>query len=136
MAADPRTVSPGAVIARQDRIQVWSLPYLFVVVIGLGFLFTFYDIFDINVSFLQTCTQIVSGCYVGPPPVPAGLTEASELLGMAVLWILIGSVIGALVLSPRADRFGRRDIVLVALVITSIGSRFTAVANDYTTLNV
>jgi putative MFS transporter len=136
MAADPRTVSPGAVIARQDRIQVWSLPYLFVVVIGLGFLFTFYDIFDINVSFLQTCTQIVSGCYVGPPPVPAGLTEASELLGLPVLWNLIGYVIGALVLSPLADRFGRRDMLLVTMVITGLGSLFTAFTNDYTTFIV
>lgn len=136
MAADPRTVSPGAVIARQDRIQVWSLPYLFVVVIGLGFLFTFYDIFDINVSFLQTCTQIVGGCYVGPPPVPAGLTEASELLGLPVLWNLIGYVIGALVLSPLADRFGRRDMLLVTMVITGLGSLFTAFTNDYTTFIV
>jgi len=136
MAADPRTVSPGAVIARQDRIQVWSLPYLFVVVIGLGFLFTFYDIFDINVSFLQTCTQIVPKCYVGPPPVPAGLTEASELLGLPVLWNLIGYVIGALVLSPLADRFGRRDMLLVTMVITGLGSLFTAFTNDYTTFIV
>jgi MFS transporter, putative metabolite:H+ symporter len=50
------------VIARQDRIPIWSLSYLFIGIIGIGFLFTFYDIFVINVSFIQTCTQIVSGC--------------------------------------------------------------------------
>src|SRR5690349_21254484 len=140
MAADPRTVSPGAVIARQDRIQVWSLPYLFVVVIGLGFLFTFYDIFDINVSFLQTCTQIVPGCLAGVPPgataLPPGTFEAADKLGLPVLWNLIGYVIGALVLSPLADRFGRRDMLLVTMVITGLGSLFTAFTNDYTTFIV
>jgi hypothetical protein len=47
--------SAGLVIARLDRLSVWSLPRLFIGVIGAGFLFTFYDIFDINVSFIQTC---------------------------------------------------------------------------------
>ena len=42
-------VSASQVIARQDKIRVWSLPWLYVLIIGIGFLFTFYDIFDINV---------------------------------------------------------------------------------------
>ena len=113
-------------IARQDRIQVWSLPYLFVVVIGLGFLFTFYDIFDINVSFLQTCTQIVSGCYVGPPPVPAGLTEASELLGLPVLAATLAVTAVALITGGAAVgrltgksilRSGLRQLALGGLAI-------------------
>ena len=47
------TSSKGAaVIARLDRIPVWSLSYLFIGIIGIGFLFTFFDIFDITVSFI------------------------------------------------------------------------------------
>jgi MFS family permease len=130
-----RVADPSAVIARQDKISVWSLPYLFVFVIGIGFLFTFYDIFDINVSFLQTCTQIVSHCLAGPPPgatsIPAGFVGASEMLGLPVLWNLIGYVIGALILSPLADRFGRRDILLVTMLITGLGSLLTAFTQDY-----
>jgi putative MFS transporter len=130
-------VSPGMVIARQDRIQVWSLPYLFVVVIGLGFLFTFFDIFDINVSFIQTCAQIVPHCVPGPPPgqttLPAGAILAADMLGLPVLMNLIGYVIGTLILSPLADRLGRRDMLLVTMVITGVGSLFTAFTNDYTT---
>jgi len=137
MSNGPKTINPGAVIARQDRIQVWSLPYLFVVVIGLGFLFTFYDIFDINVSFIQTCTQIIDKCLPGLPPgatsTPAGFVLAADKLGLPVLWNLIGYVIGALILSPLADRFGRRDMLLVTMVLTGIGSLFTAFTNDYTT---
>ena len=40
------------VMARLDRIRTWSLSPAFLTIIGLGFLFTFYDIFDINVSFV------------------------------------------------------------------------------------
>src|SRR5438309_8369597 len=113
----------AALIARQDRIPIWSLSYLFIVIIGVGFLFTFYDIFDINVSFIQTCTQIVPGC----TPV-----NAASYLGLPVLLNLVGYVIGALFISPFADRFGRRDILVVTLVITGLGSLYNALAGDYT----
>src|SRR5437764_2391507 len=127
----------AAVIARQDRIPIWSLSYLFIGIIGVGFLFTFFDIFDINVSFIQTCTQIVPHCLPGPPPghtaAPPGLVLASDKLGLPVLLNLVGYVIGALVLSPLADRFGRREMLLVTLVITGLGSLSTAFVGDYTT---
>ncbi|MDQ2905923.1 MAG: MFS transporter [Chloroflexota bacterium] len=115
----------AALIARQDRISIWALPYLFVGIIGAGFLFTFFDIFDINVSFIQTCVQIIPGC---TPPTSA------NYLGLPVLLNLIGYVIGTLILSPLADRFGRRDILLITMIITGIGSLYTAFVGDYTNL--
>jgi hypothetical protein len=83
----PRGSHPeGVSVCRQDRIQVWSLPYVYILIIGVGFLFTFYDIFDINVSFIQTCTQIVSHCLAGPPPgstsLPQGFVQASDKPGV------------------------------------------------------
>ena len=127
----------GHVIARQDRINVWALPRIYLVIIGVGFLFTFYDIFDINVSFIQTCTQIVPHCLAGPPPgatsLPPGFVQAADKLGLPVLWNLIGYVIGALVLTPLADRFGRRDMLLVTMILTGLGSLLTAFTADYTT---
>src|SRR5438105_13713823 len=96
----------AAVIARQDRIPIWSLSYLFVGIIGIGFLFTFYDIFDITVSFIQTCTQIVTGCN------PA---NSATYLGLPVELNLAGYVVGALALSPLADRFGRRNMLVFTL---------------------
>jgi MFS transporter, putative metabolite:H+ symporter len=137
MSTKTQTNSSSDVIARQDNIAVWSLPYFYVVVIGVGFLFTFFDINDINVSFLQTCTQIVPHCLAGPRPgatsLPPGAVLASAKLGLPVLWNLIGWVIGVVILCPLADRFGRRDLLLVTLVITGLGSLLTALANDYTT---
>ncbi len=131
------TSSTGAaVIARQDRIPIWSLSYLFIGIIGVGFLFTFFDIFDINVSFIQTCTQIVTGCTVGPlgpgVPLPHGAVLAADKLGLPVELNLAGYVIGALILSPLADRFGRRDMLLITLIITGLGSLYTAFVGDYT----
>jgi putative MFS transporter len=110
-------------IARLDRIPVWSLPYLSIGIIGLGFFFTFFDIGDINVSFIQTCTQIVPGCHP---------ETASNYIALPVLLNLIGYVIGALALSPLADRFGRRDMIVVSMGITGLGSLYAAFAGDYT----
>ena len=86
------------------------------------FFFTFYDIFDINVSFIQTCTQIVPNC---TPP------SAASYIGLPVLLNLVGYVIGTLVLSPLADRAGRRDLLLVTMVITGLGLVLTAVVDNY-----
>lgn len=113
----------ATVIARQDRISIWALPYLYIGIIGIGFLFTFFDIFDINVSFIQTCTQIIGGC------TPA---TSANYLGLPVLMNLVGYVIGTLILSPLADRFGRRDILLAIMLLTGIGSLYTALVGDYT----
>src|SRR5438876_1160614 len=115
--------SAAGVIARQDRIPIWSLSYLFIGIIGIGFLFTFFDIFDITVSFIQTCTQIVSGC------TPA---TAANSLGLPVELNLAGYVVGALLFSPLADRFGRRDMLLFTLLLTGVGSLYTAFVQDYT----
>jgi putative MFS transporter len=120
--AGTRSTAAG-VIARQDRIPIWSLSYFFIGIIGVGFLFTFFDIFDITVSFIQTCTQIVPGC---------NPENSATYLGLPVELNLVGYVIGALILSPLADRFGRRNMLLFTLLLTGVGSLYTAFVNDYT----
>ncbi|MDA3890004.1 MAG: MFS transporter [Allgaiera sp.] len=108
--------------ARLDRIHVWSMAPSFLAIIGLGFLFTFYDIFDINVSFIQTCSQLVKGC-----------TPESTVnwIGLPVLMNLLGYVVGTLVLSPLADRIGRRNMLMITMLITGLGSLYTALAPTY-----
>jgi putative MFS transporter len=120
---DSSRLTPGALIARQDRITMWALPTAFFLVIGAGFLFIFYDIFDINVSFIQTCTQIVPGCTP---------ETAAQRLGLPTLLNLVGYVIGALGLTTIADRFGRRTAMLLTLAVTGIGALYTALVHDYT----
>src|ERR1700730_3646430 len=121
--AGGETSRVACVIARQDRIPIWSLSYLFIGIIGIGFLFTFFDIFDITVSFIQTCLQIVPGC---TPPTSA------NYLGLPVELNLAGYVVGALILAPLADRFGRREMLLFTLLLTGLGSLYNAFVPHYT----
>ncbi|MGN6404032.1 MFS transporter [Sinomonas sp.] len=115
------------VIARLERLEVWSLSYLFIGIIGLGFLFTFYDIFDINVSFIQTCVQLNKGCTP---------ENALEALPLPVLLNLVGYVVGTLVLSPIADRIGRRNMLMITMLITGLGSLYNAFVGDYVNFNI
>lgn len=119
--------SPAQIIARLDRISVWSLPYLFIGIIGLGFLFTFYDIFDINVSFIQSCIALKPGC---------SPTTALSALSLPLVLNLAGYVVGTLVLSPIADRVGRRNMLLFTMLITGLGSLYTAFVGDYANFNI
>ena len=111
-------------LARLDRIPTWALPPLFALIIGIGFLFTFYDIFDINVSFIQTCHALVPGC----TPM-----RSNNYIGLPVLLNLVGYVAGTLILSPLSDRVGRRKLLLTTMTLCGIGSALTAVAHSYAT---
>src|ERR1700710_1222764 len=126
-AAAPETAaappSARAVLARLDRIDTWSLPYLFIGVIGLGFLFTFYDVFDINVSFIQTCVDLKRGCTP---------ENALTSLKLPVVLNLAGYVVGTQILSRVADRVGRRNMLMVTMALTGVGSLYNALAPDYT----
>ncbi|WP_138443163.1 MFS transporter [Sinomonas susongensis] len=122
MSAAPTAVSARSINARLDRLQVWSLSPSFIAIIGLGFLFTFYDIFDINVSFIQTCVSLQKGCTP---------ETALDALPLPVVLNLAGYVVGTLVLSPVADRIGRRNMLLVTMLITGLGSLYTAFSTDY-----
>jgi MFS transporter, putative metabolite:H+ symporter len=132
-AISERTAAPDAakrvspetksVLARLDRIDVWSMPFLFIGIIGAGFLFAFYDVFDINVSFIQTCVALKHGC------TPA---NALTTLRVPIVLNLVGYVIGALVLAPISDRIGRRNMLLFTMLVTGAGALYTALAPDYT----
>src|SRR3954468_19773031 len=121
--ADGAGHTPASILARLDRIDVWSLPFLFIGIIGTGFLFTFYDIFDINVSFIQSCVDLKPGC---TPETAIGALKLPVLLNLA------GYVVGTLVLSPMADKVGRRNMLMATMALTGIGSLYNAIAPDYT----
>jgi len=114
----------GEILARMDRIPVWGLSYIFIGILGMGFLFTFFDIFDINVSFIQTAVTLFHVSSPSSPEIPA-------LLGPVVLWNLIGYIIGALLLSPVSDMIGRRKMLMITMLITGLGSLYNALANNY-----
>src|SRR5450631_2845669 len=115
-------LSAQSILARLERIDVWSLASVFIGIIGLGFLFIFYDIFVINVSFIQTCVAIKPGCTP---------ETALASLSLPVVLNLVGYVVGTLGLSPLADRFGRRNMLLVTTLTTGIGQLYNAFAPNY-----
>jgi len=122
-AGAARQHTPASILARLDRIDVWSLPFLFIGIVGTGFLFTFYDIFDINVSFIQSCVALKPGCTP---------ETALDALKVPVVLNLAGYVVGTLALSPLADRYGRRNMLMVTMALTGLGSLYNALAPDYT----
>jgi MFS transporter, putative metabolite:H+ symporter len=116
-------LTPKSVLARLDRIDAWSMPFLFLGIIGTGFLFAFYDVFDINVSFIQTCVALKHGCTP---------ENAITTLRVPVVLNLLGYVIGALILAPISDRIGRRNMLLFTMGLTGLGALYSAVAPNYT----
>lgn len=104
-----------------DSLPRWPFSPWTLAIIALGFLFTFYDIFNINVSFVQTCVQIKAGC---TPKLAFGFLKYPLLFNLA------GYVVGAVLLSPISDRIGRRNMLLFTMLITGIGSAYTALSGD------
>ena len=51
----------AAVIARLDRIPIWSLSYLFIGIIGIGFLFTFLNLFHYSALSLSSTRPAYHG---------------------------------------------------------------------------
>lgn len=121
-ATDSRTASMQ-ILRRIDRFPRWGLSGLSALTIGLGMLFVQYDIFNINVSFVQTCVQIVQGC---------DLTSADGFIGLPVFLSLLGYGIGALTLGPLSDRFGRHSMLMLAMIITGLGSLYSMLSTNET----
>lgn len=109
-------------MARLDRIPEWSLPPWCLAIISLGIVFTFFDIFDFNVAFVQTCREIVPGCTP---------QTAIHWFPWPTSMYLLGFFVGGIFLSPLADRFGRRDLLLITMFITGVGALYSALSGDY-----
>ncbi|MHB8567592.1 MAG: MFS transporter [Nitrososphaerales archaeon] len=105
-----------------DRIPIWAFPSSFLVIIGMGYFFTFYDITDIGFAMPAIASQF-------------SLT-GSESLFVALAVGLIGYIFGSYVIGTFADRYGRFNIMLVTMVLTAIGSFGDAAATGIVTLSI
>jgi MFS family permease len=115
-------VSGPALVARLDRLPRHAVAYAATGIVGLGMFVAFYCNFNINVSFIQTCTQIKDGC------TPA---NAGKSLSLPVVLFLVGYMVGCLALAPLSDRLGRRPLLAVVLGFAVVGSLITAIATTY-----
>jgi len=126
-AAAPTAQSRALVLARLDRLPRQAVSYAATGIVGLAMFVIFYCNFDINVSFLQTCGQIVAGC------TPA---DAQSWLPLPVCAYLAGYVVGCLLIAPVSDRLGRRAVVAGSIGFAALGSLIAAIATDYATFTV
>ncbi len=111
-----QTRRAAEILARQDRIDVWALPWVYLAIVGTGYFFTFYDITDIGFAIPQIETQFhLSG-------------NESTFLALSIG--LIGYAVGSLVIGMLADRFGRFRMLIVTIVLTAIGSFGDAAAGS------
>jgi putative MFS transporter len=118
-----RTPSAGAtVLARLDRIPIWSLPYRYLVIIGVGYFFTFFDIADIGYGMPAIAKQYHL----------SGSTTTFVALSIG----LIGYVVGSLVIGTLSDRYGRYRILLFTIGLTAVGSFLDATATGVATLSL
>lgn len=116
------TLNAANVLARQDRIPIWALPYSYLFIIGIGYFFTFFDISDIGFAMPAIAKQF-------------SLTD-SQILFVALSVGLVGYIIGSIVIGGISDRVGRYRILIVTLTITAIGSFLDATASGIVTLSV
>lgn len=123
-ASETSDTEPSAamVLARQDRIPVWTLPYSYLFIVGIGYFFTFFDIVDIGYAMPAIAKQFA-------------LTD-SEILFVALAIGLIGYVFGSILIGAISDRYGRYKVLLLTLALTAVGSFLDATATGIVTLTV
>ena len=114
--------SGKTILARMDRIPIWSLPTSFLAIIGVGYFFVFFDISDIG--------------FAMPAIAPQFNLSGSETLFVALAIGLIGYIIGSYLIGTLADRYGRLNMMLLTLALTAIGSFGDAAATGIITLSV
>lgn len=112
------------IISRVNRIPTWSLPYFYLVIIGVGYFFTFYDISDIGLAMPSIATQF-------------NITTSSFLyLFLALSVGLIGYAIGSYVIGSLADITGRYRSMILTMGLTAIGSFGDALSVNIAMLTV
>lgn len=109
-------------LGRLDRVPRHAVRYAVTGIVGLGLFLVFYCNFNINVSFIQTCTQIKDGC------TPANAASAER---WPVVLYLVGYVLGGLGVAPLSDRLGRRRLIVAVLAFALVGSLITTFAGGF-----
>src|ERR1700704_5353912 len=87
----------------------------------IGWIFDFYDL--LLLSFLVSSTSIVKDLALAPG-------EVATLLGTALAFTAVGGFIGG----ARADRFGRKPLLMITILVYSIGTLASGMALGFWSL--
>ncbi|MEK7284782.1 MAG: MFS transporter, partial [Chloroflexota bacterium] len=112
-------LSAGSFVARLDAVPLNRFHWRLLVVSGLGWLFDAMDV--ILIAFLLA-------------PIRTEFALDATRTGLVVSAGFVGMFVGAATSGRLADRYGRKAIFQVTLVIFSIGSLLSAAAPTYETL--
>jgi len=107
--------TPGALLARLDRIPCWPYPRRVHAIVGAGVFFAFFDIVTIAAALPVLIEQL-------------GVTASAA--SRAISFGLFGYIVGAFLVSRLADRVGRRTGLLVSVILFSGGSLLTAASQE------
>jgi len=100
------------VTARIDRIPVRPFPRKWLVILGIGYFFAFYDILSLSYTF------------VSPMVTQLHLTE--ELLSLSASLTLFGYIVGTYVVSTISDYMGRRLGLITNAIFVAVGTLISA----------
>ncbi|MEK6206182.1 MAG: MFS transporter [Chloroflexota bacterium] len=106
-------------VARLDRVPLNRFHWRLLVLSGLGWMFDAMDV--LMLSFLLA-------------PIRAEFGLDATRVGLVASATFVGMFFGAAVAGRLADRYGRRTVFTVTLVIFSVGSALSALAPTYETL--
>lgn len=122
MSAVEASADAGHILARLDRLPRRAVSFAATGIAGLALFFIFYCNFDINVSFIQTCTQIQPGCTPH---------DAQGWLVLPTCLYLVGYFAGGLLFAPISDRIGRRRSLVYAVSFACVGALLSALSPSY-----
>jgi putative MFS transporter len=112
-------LSQESFVARLDRVPLNSFHWRLLFISGIGWLFDAMDV--ILISFLLA-------------PITREFALDAARTGLVASAGFVGMFIGAAVSGRLADRYGRRAVFTVTLVIFSVGALLSALAPTYETL--
>ena len=104
---DAYVVKGRQIIARLDRLTIWPYPFHYLVILGIGFFFGFYDILTISFALPKIQQEFT-----------VNLDEATWTITSS----LAGYIIGSFFISRIADKLGRRLGLILSISFFSIGS--------------
>lgn len=113
--------SAQEMIARLDRLPSWPYPKSMLVVIAIGFFFSFYDITSIGLAL---------------PVITQQFAVTTQQAVWTVTLSLIGYIVGSLMDSRLSDLFGRKLALVVSVLLFSGGSIMSATSSSLTQLMV
>lgn len=102
---------PDNPLSRLERIPIWPYSYKLLVMLGLGYFFSFFDI-----------TNVAYGIPVIQSQFHASLAAVSQ----AITFSLFGYIVGSIVVSVISDYWGRRTSLIIGILLYTVGSIATA----------